>query len=499
MREPIPKQHKQIIRLTLIVVLSALLFYFFLARINTLKNGFLAFVQILSPFLIGALIAFLLKPLCNRLDKVLGDWFVRRLFKNRIATGKTTEKRIRGFADACSIVIAMIFFAIIVVGIILLIIPSLIGSIMTLKDDLPLYLTRLDNYMQQLGTEDSTFKKIIFDAYTKIREVVKGSSSAIIDRLIQNYNELISTAIKVISTLLSFFVNVLITVVSCVYILAQRKRFAAQTTMIVRAAFKKPIADWLVHEGRFMNRKFTEYFSGKLLDSFIVGIVLFILLSIFQIPLAPLIAVFMAFCNMIPFFGPYLGAIPCVLIVWVSEPNLARPIHVLIFLIIVVIVQQLDGNILDPYIVGDKVGLSGFWVLVAVVLCGDLFGFVGLLIGVPLFVVLYDMVRQLVMFGLRKRGEEQLITAYYFIYHDSEEERSAKKKRSAALREARKKAREEAQAARQEAIERELAVAQAAAEAHAEEAAAAEVEEEATPEGADAPLPPPADATDPLD
>lgn len=497
MREPIPKQHKQIIRVTLIVILSALLFYFFLARIDAVKNGFLAFLQILSPFLIGALIAFLLKPLCNRLDKVLGDWFVRHLFKNRIATGKTTEKRIRNFAEACSIVVAMLFFAIIVVGIILLIIPSLIGSILTLKDDLPTYLKRLDEFMQQLGTENSAFKKILFDAYTKICEVVKGSSSAIIDKLIQNYNELISTAIKVISTLLSFFVNVLITVVSCVYILAQRKRFAAQTTMIVRAAFRKPTADWLVREGRFTNRKFTEYFSGKLLDSFIVGIVLFILLSIFRIPLAPLIAVFMAFCNMIPFFGPYIGAIPCLLIVWVSEPNLARPIHVLIFLIIVVVVQQLDGNILDPYIVGDKVGLSGFWVLVAVVLCGDLFGFVGLLIGVPLFVVLYDMVRQLVMFGLRKRGEEQLITDYYFIYHDSEEERSAKKKRSAALREARKKAREEAQAARQEALERELAVAQAAAEAHAEEAAA-EAEGEKTPEKADSVPVSPSDSTDPL-
>lgn len=497
MREPISKQHKQIIRVTLIVVLSALLFYFFLARIDAVKNGFLAFLQILSPFLIGALIAFLLKPLCNRLDKVLGDWFVRRLFKNRITTGKTTEKRIRGFADACSIVIAMLFFALIVIGIILLIIPSLIGSILTLKDDLPIYLKRLDDFMQQLSTENNAFKKILFNAYTKICEVVKGSSSAIIEKLIQNYNELISAAIKVISTLLSFFVNVLITVVSCVYILAQRKRFAAQTNMIVRAAFKKPIADWLVREGRFTNRKFTEYFSGKLLDSFIVGIVLFILLSIFRIPLAPLIAVFMAFCNMIPFFGPYIGAIPCLLIVWVSEPNLARPIHVLIFLIIVVVVQQLDGNILDPYIVGDKVGLSGFWVLVAVVLCGDLFGFVGLLIGVPLFVVLYDMVRQLVMFGLRKRGEEQLITDYYFIYHDSEEERSAKKKRSAALREARKKAREEAQAARQEALERELAVAQAAAEAHAEEAAA-EAESETAPEGADAAPVSPSDSPDPL-
>ena len=474
MREPLPKRYKTIIRVVLTIIACTLLFYFFLARIGTVKNGFLAFLSVLAPFLAGALIAFLLKPLCNRLDVLLGNWFVHHVYRNRIASGKMTEKRVHRRAEAWSIVIAMIVFAIIVVGIIMLIIPSLIGSIITLRNDLPGYLTRLDAYMNQLGQNGGTFQKIIYDAYVKIYDIVKNSSGSIIDRLIQNYNELISTAMRVISTLLNLLVNILITVVSTVYILINRKRFAAQANMIVRASFKKPVADWLVKEGKFTDRKFSEYFTGKLLDSFIVGIVLFIFLSIFKIPMAPLIAVFMAFCNMIPFFGPYIGAIPCIIIVWMSEPNLARPVHVITYLIIVVVIQQLDGNILDPYIVGDKVGLSGFWVLFAVVLCGDLFGFVGLLIGVPLFVVVYDLIRQLIAWGLKKRGEEQLLTDYNFIYHDEDEEKTARKKRTAALREARRKARDKAQAEQQEAMERELAVAQAAAAARAEAAAEAE-------------------------
>ena len=474
MREPLPKRYKTIIRVVLTIIVCTLLFYFFLARIGTVKNALLAFLSVLAPFLTGALIAFLLKPLCNRLDIHIGNWFVRHVYRNRIASGKLTEKRVHRKAEAWSIVIAMIVFAAIVVGIIMLIIPSLIGSILTLRNDLPGYLARLDAYMQELGRDGGTFQKIVYDAYTKIYDVVKNSSGSLIDKLIQNYNELISTAMRVISTLLNFLVNVLITVVSTVYILSNRKRFGAQANMIVRAAFKKPIADWLVKEGKFTDRKFSEYFTGKLLDSFIVGIVLFIFLSVFRIPMAPLIAVFMAFCNMIPFFGPYIGAIPCIIIVWMSEPNLARPVHVITYLIIVVVIQQLDGNILDPYIVGDKVGLSGFWVLFAVVLCGDLFGFVGLLIGVPLFVVVYDLIRQLIAWGLRKRGEEQLLADYNFIYHDEDEEKTARKKRTAALREARRKARDKAQAEQQEAMERELAVAQAAAAARAEAAAEAE-------------------------
>ena len=493
MREPLPKRYKLIIRVVLMIVACTLLFYFFLARINTIKSGFLAFLSVLAPFLIGALIAFLLKPLCNRLDSLLGNWFVKRVFRKQIASGRVSERRVHRRAEALSIVIAMIFFAVIVVGIILLIIPSLISSIVTLRNDLPGYLSRLDIYMQQLGEEGGTFKSILFAAYTRIYEVVRNSTNVLIDKLIQNYNELISTAMKVVSTLLSFLVNVLITVVSTVYILINRKRFAAQTNMIIRASFNKPMADWIVKEGRFTNQKFSEYFTGKLLDSFIVGIILFIFLSIFKIPMAPLIAVFMAFCNMIPFFGPYIGAIPCIIIVWMSEPNLARPVHVITYLIIVVVIQQLDGNILDPYIVGDKVGLSGFWVLFAVVLCGDLFGFVGLLIGVPLFVVVYDLIRQLIAWGLKKRGEEQLLVDYNFIYHDEAEEKTARKKRTAALREARRKARDKVLAEQQEAMERELAVAQAAAAARAESAADAEAnaqteepEAEAQDNGADA-------------
>ena len=479
MREPLPRRYLQIAKTVLTVIIISLLVYFLLARVSELKNIFARILSILAPFLAGALIAFLLKPLCNRLDVLLGNWFVKHVYRNRLAAGKITEKRIHRRARALSIVIAMVFFAVVVVGIIMLIIPSLITSIMTLQRDLPGYLDRLNIYMQNLGDTGGAFGKLLYDGYTKIYEVIRNSSESIIDTLLKNYQALISTAMQVISTVLSLLVDILVTVVSCVYILINRKRFAAQANLIVRAAFKRPVADWLVKEGSFTNRKFSEYFTGKLLDSFVVGVILFILLSLFRIPMAPLIAVFMAACNMIPFFGPYIGAIPCAIIVWMSEPNLARPVHVLIYLIIVVVVQQLDGNILDPYIVGDKVGLSGFWVLFAVVVCGDLFGFFGLLVGVPIFVVIYDLIRQLVHFGLRRRGEAQLIDDYHFIYHDPEEERAAKKKRSAAVRDARRKAREEAKAEQQEALERELATAQAAAAARAEAEAQAQAEAEA--------------------
>lgn len=483
MREPLPKRAKVVMKVIAILVAFALFLYFFLARFNSVKGFFGNFLSIIAPFLVGALFAFLLKPLCNFLDKKLGDWFTRKVYRKKIQSGKISEKQVHRKAEAWSIVIAMIFFALVIIGIVMLIIPSLISSIVTLKNDFPSYLAQLNIYMENLANSDSTIARFVYDAYVKIASIIHNSSGSIIDSLLENYWTLLTTAFQVVSSFLSFLVGILITVVSTVYILINRKKFAAQANLIVRAIFKKPTADWLVKEAQFTNRKFSEYFTGKLLDSFVVGIVLFIVLTIFRIPMAPLIATFMAACNMIPFFGPYIGAFPCMIIVWMAEPNIARPIHVLIFLVIVVVVQQLDGNILDPYIVGDKIGLSGFWVLFAVVLCGDLFGFVGLLIGVPLFVVIYDLIRQLVLYGLHKRGEDQLVADYNFIYHNPDEERAARKKRASALREARKKARDAAQAEQQEALERELAIAHAAQEIREEEEAARQAARAAEADG----------------
>ena len=465
------------LRNTLIVITGAILIYFFIYRFAAVRQGVSSFISILSPFLAGALIAFLLKPICNRLDRVLETKLVTRVFSVRIAKGKTTEKRVRALARKFSVLIAMIAFALIVAGILLLIIPSVVDSVITLKNDLPSYLESLSKWVNKVNQNGSTVGQFIYDTYNKIVDTLSNSSGGLADTFLDNYMSILNTAGSVVSFILNLLIDILVSIVSAVYILYNRKRFADQANLIVRAAFNEKTANWLIRQAQFTNRKFTEFFTGKLLDSFIVGVILYIVLSIVRIPNAPLIAVFMACCNMIPFFGPYIGAFPCGLIVLMADTS--NPINVIYFIIIVVIVQQFDGNILDPYIVGDNIGLSGFWVLFAVLLFGDLLGFVGLLIGVPLFAVIYDMIRQLVEFGLRRRGQEQHATNYNFIYHDPEEERAAMKKRAAAIKQARKEARERDQAAEQEAIARELAVAQAAAAIRAEQEAEARAREEA--------------------
>ncbi len=471
---------RTIMRSALTVIVAGLLVYFFLARIGDIAKGVKSVISILSPFVAGALFAFILKPLCNRLDPWFENLFVSRLAAKRIASGKTTEKRARAAANRVTVLITTFLFLLVVTGVGMLVIPGVIRSINELRVLVPEYFGELGKWFDGLNQPDKPISMTLYKLYRSVVENFSGNSSGILSSLVDNALSLVSTVGSVVVSVLNFLVDILVTVVSTVYILMNRKRFAQQANLVVHAVCKKKTADWLIREAQFANRKFSEFFTGKMLDSFIVGCILYVTLAIVRIQNAPLIAVFMAFCNMIPFFGPYIGAFPCMFLVFMAHSD--NPIMVIYFLIVVVVVQQLDGNILDPYIVGDNIGLSGFWVLFAVIVFGDLFGFIGLLIGVPLFAVIYDMIRQLVHWGLKKRGQEELITNYNFIYHDPEEERAAMKKRAAAIKAARLEARDKAIAERQEAMARELAQAQAAA------AAREKAEAEAVQEGATLPM-----------
>ncbi len=482
MKTPMSDRYKQISRLLLFSIAGGLLLYFILSKVfDSSETSIVArTTSALFPFMLGAFIAFILKPICNKLDIWFGDFAVRRLFRRRIAAGKTTEKRVRRRAELLSIAVAMVFFVLVITGLVWLVVPSLKNSIINLRNDLPTYIATLTSWFEGLNTPDNAIGQIIYKIYAEIIERFSGEGNSFLDNLINNLSGVLTAAGGLISTVVDFLVGFLVTVVSSVYILMNRKRFAAQATLLAHALFKKSSAEWVVNEVKFANRKFSEFLTGKMVDSFIVGVILYILFMIFDIPQAPLIAVFMAFCNMIPFFGPFIGALPCAFIVLMA--SIDDPFRVVIYLIIVLAVQQLDGNILDPFIVGDNIGLSSFWVLFAVILFGDLFGFFGMLLGVPIFAVLYDIVRQLINFGLKKRGEEQMLINYNFIYHDPEEERAALKKRAAAIKAARKEARLKDAAEREEAMERELAIAQAAAAARAEAEAEALAKAEADAE-----------------
>ena len=214
---------------------------------------------------------------------------------------------------------------------------------------------------------------------------------------------------------LTFFKNVFIGIIIAIYVLNSKQLFAAQAKKLLYGCLSTRRANIVLDNARFTHRVFGGFINGKLLDSLIIGILCFVGMTALRMPYAMLISVVVGVTNIIPFFGPFIGAIPSGLLILLIDP-----LKALYFVLFILALQQFDGNILGPKILGDSTGLSSFWVMFAILLAGGLFGFVGMVVGVPLFAVLYSILSGLVCHSLRRRGMPEETQAYYELDHVDE-------------------------------------------------------------------------------
>ena len=214
------------------------------------------------------------------------------------------------------------------------------------------------------------------------------------------------------------FMNLFIGLVVAIYLLYGRRKFRKQGKLLLYSLFKERWADKIVEEIRFADRVFSGFIGGKLLDSAIIGGICYIGMMIMGLPYAILISVIVGVTNIIPFFGPFIGAIPCALLLLLGS----NPWDALYFLIFIVILQQVDGNIIGPKILGNTTGVSSFWVLFSILLFGGLWGLVGMVIAVPLFGVIYDIIRKLTARGLKRNRHEEMMQEYNEKFHEEPEE-----------------------------------------------------------------------------
>ena len=198
---------------------------------------------------------------------------------------------------------------------------------------------------------------------------------------------------------LLFLKNILIGRIAAVYMLAIRKKFARQGVMVIRSILKPRWAELVLEEITYIDKMFGGFIDGKLVDSAIIGVLCYVGCTIFKFPNALLVSTIVGITNVIPFFGPFLGAVPATVLILMENP-----VKALWFVLFVFFLQQLDGNIIGPKILGSHTGVSSFWVLFSILLFGGLWGLVGMIIAVPLFAVIYDLIRRLVYRGLRKNG-----------------------------------------------------------------------------------------------
>lgn len=351
--------------------------------------------KILQPFLIGGVLAYLLAPLCNNIQGIV----------ERIVPDKPWRKKL---AEMLGIILSVGFAIAVIAVLLILIIPATFNSIVELVRAVPNYVQDLINFINRRLKDYPEVRKYVlsavdevekrFESVSQIQELARSTD------LLPSLQSMLSNLGNGVAVFVKIIINVIVGFIVSIYLLASRSMFAHQSKMALYSMFKSRTADRILDEIYFADRMFSGFLRGKILDSTIVGIICFVVLKILSIENALLISVIIGVTNIIPVFGPFVGAVPSALLIFVNDPK-----QCLIFVIFIVILQQVDGNILGPACMGSNVNLSTFWVLFAILFFGGIWGMIGMIVGVPLFAVIYDIVKKLVYYKLRKNGKEELI------------------------------------------------------------------------------------------
>ena len=369
------------------VIAAAVILYFIIARAEGLAEGLGKIADILMPFVYGLVFAYLLCPIYN---------FMMRKCLPRFEANEKIAKRAMSFSKAIATIVSMVCFLVVVIGVVWLIVPDLINSLISVGEQLSKAVEDLQTWMTTDADKLPAFQKTIV---TWISDAGSNLTDFIQKTLLPEYDNLASGIQAGVMGMLAFFKNFFIGIVICVYFLNSKEYFAAQSKKLILVLFKEKRSEKLLNLARFTNLQFGKFINGKLIDSLIIGIICFIFMTIFGWHYALLISCIIGLTNIIPFFGPFIGAIPSALLLAVVDPKEA-----LYFVIFIIILQQVDGNIIGPKILGETTGLSSFWVMFAILVGGGLFGFPGMILGIPIFAVIYAYLSKGVNKKLAEKG-----------------------------------------------------------------------------------------------
>lgn len=373
--------------LTIFLVIAAcIILYFAFLRADTLFSVAGTIIEILKPIIYGFAIAYLLNPIVKETDKYLLPVLRKKIKK---------EKTARQFSRAAGILFALLVLFAVIFALLNMLIPELFHSIRNLMETLPGQLNSGIEAIENLQKEKSTMGLLLGNILNHASETLQNWIQTDLLRQMNIWMTNITTgAMNVLSEVFNFLVGCIVSV----YMLFSKELFAAQMKKILYGVMSIEHANMTLHITRKSNEIFGGFIIGKIIDSAIIGVLCFLGLTLLDMPYILLVSVIVGVTNVIPFFGPYIGAIPSAILI-----ALADPIKGIYFLIFILALQQLDGNVIGPKILGDSTVLSAFWVVFSILLGGGLFGFVGMIAGVPTFAVIYYIVKMVVEQKLEKK------------------------------------------------------------------------------------------------
>ena len=353
------------------IIIAAVCFAFF--HWSEIASFLAAIWKAMSPFIWGFCIAFILSPLC-------------RMCEDRWLVGLKISPKLK---RVISVTVSLIVFILIITMFFVILIPQLTSSFEMLMDSMDGYIGTVQNFLDKFS-QNKELDEILIKLYENLRENMVGwlsSTSSIVSRLL-------SYSVTFVKGIINFLVGIII----AVYLLIDKERWKRQVKKIVYSLMSVEHAENVFHVMRLTSDMLDSFIFGKALDSLIIGIAAAVCCSLMQIPYTPLIAFIVGLTNMIPVFGPFIGAVPCAFILLIISPAKA-----LEFIVFILILQQIDGNILGPYILGDSMGLPPVWIMFAIIIGGALWGVVGMFLGVPVFSVIYVLAKDLIERRLKER------------------------------------------------------------------------------------------------
>ena len=390
------KKHSIYIRWGLTIFLTGcalLIFYdvFYRDNSGTVQAFFGKLFSILAPILYGMGMAYLLAPIVNFLE--------RNILRLRDALEKKRGKSFRvhkGWLRAASIFLTWAAMLVLLYLLFNMLVPELVDSVTTLVNNLESYYKTTYDWVSGLLSDNPKLTELAGRFYNEASQWLTTKLLPGLQTAVTNFTGSLVTGVW---SILVFAKNFLIGIIVSVYLLAAKEKSAARCCKLLYGVLPEDKAAFTVRGFRRVDYIFSGFVRGKLLDSLIIGILCFIGCSILKMPYTPLVSVIVGVTNVIPFFGPFLGAIPCALLIL-----LVSPLKCLYFVIFIFLLQQLDGNVIGPKILGDSTGISSIWVIVAILIGGGFGGVLGMFLGVPIFACLQVLVRWLLNTRLKKKN-----------------------------------------------------------------------------------------------
>lgn len=405
MRVDFNKKYTTIAVYTVITFAVCLLLVVVVQEFDKISSGFKSFAKVIAPITWGIVIAYVINPVVMWSEKLL---------KRIIEKKKKHPKLIR----AISVAFSLIFLIAVIIAIVSILLPQVMDSIVGIAGNFTTYMNNFEAWIYKF-VEDYPD---IYDAVQAQFDTIQPKLNDFVNNLIP---QLADIAVKLKDGAIGFVMGLkdfIIGFIVAIYLLFSKEKFIAQMRKVVTAIFPKYFAQGVLNVASHTNQTLGGFISGKLLDSMIIGVLTFICMTIMKMDFVALISVVIGVTNIIPFFGPFIGAIPSAVLLLVAAPKQVIP-----FVIFIVILQQFDGNILGPKILGDSTGLSPFWVMFAIFVGGGLFGFAGMLLGVPVFAVIYSLISDFVNFLLKRKGLSVETGTYYAPICDEKKPQVGKK------------------------------------------------------------------------